>query len=154
MSFSMFYTGLSGLNVAQAALVTTGHNTANVNTPGYSRQSAQISSSGGTYVPGVGFFGNGAQASDVTRSYDQFLTTQLNQAQASSQSLMTQYAQISQIDNLLANQAAGLAPMMQTFFAGLQTVANTPADPAARQQLIGSAEAMSNQFRAMSQYLT
>jgi len=40
MSNNMFYTGLSGLNAAQAALVTTGHNTANVNTPGYSRQSA------------------------------------------------------------------------------------------------------------------
>ena len=154
MSFGMFYTGLSGLNVAQAALMTTGHNTANVNTTGYSRQSAQISSAGGTFVPGVGFFGNGAQASDVTRSYDQFLTTQLNQAQASSQSLMTQYSQIGQIDNMLANQAAGLAPMLQSFFAGVQAVASTPADPASRQQLIGSGEAMSNQFRSMSLYLT
>ena len=154
MSFGMFYTGLSGLSVAQASLVTTGHNTANVNTTGYSRQSAQITSSGGTYVSGVGFFGNGAQAADVTRSYDQFLNTQLNQAQSSNESLSTQYAQISQIDNLLANQAAGLAPMMQTFFSALQAVASTPADAASRQQLIGSAEAMANQFRTMSQYLT
>ena len=154
MSFSMFYTGLSGLNVAQTALVTTGHNTANVNTPGYSRQSAQIASSGGTYLAGTGFIGNGAQATDVSRSYDQFLTTQLNQAQSNSQSLGTQYAQISQLDNLLANQSAGLAPMMQSFFAGMQAVADTPADPASRQQLIGSGEAMTNQFRAMSAYLS
>ncbi len=154
MSFGMFYTGLSGLSVAQASLVTTGHNTANVNTTGYSRQSAQITSSGGTYVSGVGFFGNGAQAADVTRSYDQFLNTQLNQAQSTNQSLSTQYAQISQVDNMLANQAAGLAPMMQTFFSALQAVASTPADPASRQQLIGSAEAMANQFRTMSQYLS
>lgn len=154
MSFNMFYTGLSGLSVAQAALVTTGHNTANVNTPGYSRQSAQISSSGGILAPGVGYLGTGAKSSDVTRSYDKFLTTQLNQAQSSSGSLSTQYAQISQIDNLLANQAAGLAPLMQGFFASMQAVANTPADPASRQQLIGSAQAMTNQFRAMSSYLT
>jgi flagellar hook-associated protein 1 FlgK len=154
MSNSMFYTGLSGLNVAQAALVTTGHNTANVNTAGYSRQTAQAASSGGIYAPGVGFFGTGAKTTDVTRSYDQFLTTQLNQAQATNQSLTTQYTQISQIDNLLANQAAGLAPLIQTLFAGVQAVANTPADPAARQQLISSGQAMTNQFRAMSQYLT
>jgi flagellar hook-associated protein 1 FlgK len=154
MAFNMFYTGLSGLNVAQAALVTTGHNTANVNTAGYSRQSAEIASSTGTYVGGVGFFGNGAQATDVTRNYDQFLTTQLNQAQSSNAALTTQYGQISQIDNLLANQTASLSPLMQALFNGVQAVANTPADPAARQQLLGSAEAMTNQFRSTSLYLT
>ncbi|WP_332778023.1 flagellar hook-associated protein FlgK [Polaromonas sp.] len=153
MSNSMFYTGLSGLNVAQAALVTTGHNTANVNTAGYSRQSAQIASSGGVYSPSVGFFGSGAKVSDVTRSYDQYLASQLNQAQSANQSLTTYYTQVSQIDNLLANQKAGLAPQIQTLFTHVQAVANTPADPSARQQLISSGQAVANQFRAMDQYL-
>lgn len=154
MSNSMFYTGLSGLNVAQAALVTTGHNTANVNTAGYSRQSAQIASSGGVYSPGVGFFGSGARVSDITRSYDQYLASQLNQAQSLNQSLTTYYTQVSQIDNLLANQKTGLAPQMQALFTHVQAVANTPADPSARQQLISSSQALANQFRAMDQYLT
>lgn len=154
MSNSMFYTGLSGLNAAQAALVTTGHNTANVNTPGYSRQTAQISASGGANVPGVGFFGNGAKVTDVSRSYDQYLTSQLNQAQSLNQSLTTYGAQISQIDNLLASQTAGLAPQMQTLFTNVQAVANTPADTSARQQLISSSQALANQFRSMDQYLT
>lgn len=154
MSFSMFYTGLSGLSVAQAALMTTGHNTANVSTPGYSRQSAQVVSNGGNYLAGSGFLGTGARTTDITRSYDQFLTTQLNQAQSANESLSTQYGQINQIDNLLANQTGSLAPLMQALFTGVQAVANTPADPAARQQLIGSAQAMANQFRATSQYLS
>jgi flagellar hook-associated protein 1 FlgK len=154
MSNSMFYTGLSGLNAAQAALVTTGHNTANVNTPGYNRQTAQIASAGGVNNPGVGFFGNGAKVVDVSRSYDQFLTSQLNQAQSANQSLTTYSAQISQIDNLLANQTAGLAPQLQTLFSHVQAVANNPADPAARQQLISSSQALANQFRSMDQYLT
>ena len=154
MSNSMFYTGLSGLNAAQAALVTTGHNTANVNTPGYSRQTAQISASGGSNIPGLGFFGNGAQVTDVSRSYDQYLSSQLNQAQSLNQSLTTYGAQISQIDNLLANQTAGLAPQMQTLFTHVQAVANTPADTSARQQLISSSQALANQFRSMDQYLT
>src|SRR5665647_1391323 len=154
MSNSMFYTGLSGLNAAQAALVTTGHNTANVNTAGYSRQTAQVASSGGIYAPGIGFFGTGAKATDVTRSYDQYLTSQLNQAQSLNQSLTTHYTQVSQIDNLLANQTAGLAPQLQTLFTNVQAVANTPADPSARQQLISSGQAVTNQFRSMDQYLT
>jgi flagellar hook-associated protein 1 FlgK len=154
MSNSMFYTGLSGLNAAQAALVTTGHNTANVNTPGYNRQTAQIASAGSANNPGVGFFGNGAKVVDVSRSYDQFLTSQLNQAQSANQSLTTYSTQIGQIDNLLANQTAGLAPQMQTLFSHVQAVANNPADPAARQQLISSTQALANQFRSMDQYLT
>ena len=154
MSNSMFYTGLSGLNAAQAALVTTGHNTANVNTAGYNRQTAQIASSGGVYSPSEGFFGNGAKVTDVTRSYDQYLTSQLNQAQSLNQSLTTYSRQVSQIDNLLANQTAGLAPQLQTLFTHVQAVANTPADPSARQQLISSSQALANQFRSMSQYLT
>lgn len=154
MSSSMFFTGLSGLNAAQAALVTTGHNTANVNTPGYSRQSVQIATSAGVYSPSVGFFGSGAKVADVTRSYDQYLTSQLNQAQSTNQSLTSYSTQISQIDNLLANQTAGLAPQLQTLFTNVQAVANTPADPSARQQLIGSSQALANQFRSMDQYLT
>ena len=150
----MFFTGLSGLNAAQAALVTTGHNTANVNTPGYSRQSAQVASAGGNYMAGVGFFGNGAKVVNVSRSYDQYLTTQFNQAQSSNESLSTYYTQISQIDNLLANQKAGLAPQLQTFFGHVQAVANTPADPAARQQLLSSSQGLANQFRNMDQYLS
>ena len=154
MSNSMFFTGLSGLNAAQAALMTTGHNTANVNTPGYSRQMAQVVSAGGTYRPSVGFFGNGAQVVDITRSYDQFLSAQLNQAQSTNQALSAYSTQINQINNLLANQTTGLAPMLQTMFKGVQAVANTPADAAARQQLISSGQALANQFRTMSQVLT
>ncbi|OGB77196.1 MAG: hypothetical protein A2496_04990 [Burkholderiales bacterium RIFOXYC12_FULL_60_6] len=77
MSNSMFYTGLSGLNVAQAALVTTDHNTANVGAAGYSRQSVQMASSSGVNMVGIGFFGSGAKVVAVTRSYDQYLASQL-----------------------------------------------------------------------------
>lgn len=154
MSSNMFVTGLSGLNAARAALVTTGHNTANVNTPGYSRQSAQVSSAGGTFTAGIGFFGNGAKVGDVTRSYDHYLSSQLNQAQSANQALTSYYTQISQIDNMLANQKAGLAPQLQTLFAHVQAVANTPADPSARQQLISSSQALANQFRTMDHYLS
>jgi flagellar hook-associated protein 1 FlgK len=153
MSNGLFLVGLSGLNAAQAALVTTGHNTANVNTPGYSRQTAQIQSAGGVNSSGVGFIGNGSRVSDVSRSYDVYLTTQLNQAQSVNQSLTSYSAQLGQVDNMLANATTGLAPQMQALFTSVQAVANTPADPAARQHLISSAQTMTTQFRSMNEYL-
>ncbi|KLN52238.1 flagellar hook-associated protein FlgK [Variovorax paradoxus] len=150
---SMFQTGLSGLSVARSALMTTAHNTANVYTAGYSRQTALVSSNGGT-TTGAGFIGNGARVTTVQRSYDSYLTAQLNGAEAAGAALASYGSQINRIDSLLADKTAGLTPLMQSFFASVQGVANTPADPAARQQLISAAQTLANKFRSTDQYLT
>mgnify|MGYP003575865567 CR=1 FL=1 len=150
---SMFYTGLSGLSVARTALMTTAHNTANVYTTGYNRQTALVSSLGGT-VTGAGFVGNGARVTTVQRSYDRYLTSQLNGAEAAGAALASYGSQINRIDSLLADKTAGITPLMQSFFASVQDVANTPADPAARQQLISAAQTLANKFRSTDQYLT
>jgi flagellar hook-associated protein 1 FlgK len=152
MSNSLFSTGLSGLNSAQSGLVTTAHNTANVNTPGYSRQAVQVTTNLAS-DSGAGFVGTGVRVTGVSRSFDQFLNNQLNQAQSLGASLTSYANQIGRIDNLLANQTAGLAPQIQNLFTNVQAVANTPADPASRQQLISGAQAATNQFRATHQFL-
>ncbi|VTU25483.1 Flagellar hook-associated protein 1 [Variovorax sp. SRS16] len=153
MSGSLFLTGLSGLNVARTALVTTAHNTANVYTPGYSRQVAEIASAG-AISSGSGFIGSGANVSTVSRSYDRYLTAQLAAAQSASAALSTNSTQINRVDTLLADKTSGLTPLMQSFFASMQGVADTPADPAARQQLISSAQSLSSKFRSTDQYLS
>ncbi|CAN7319492.1 flagellar hook-associated protein FlgK [Variovorax sp. LjRoot130] len=150
---SMFHTGLSGLAVARSALMTTAHNTANVYTAGYSRQTSIVATNGAIST-GAGFMGTGARVTTVARSYDRYLTAQLNGAEATGAALASYNSQISRIDSLLADKTSGLTPLMQSFFAGMQGVANTPADPAARQQLISAAQALANKFRATDQYLT
>jgi flagellar hook-associated protein 1 len=149
---SMFYTGLTGLSVARSALMTTAHNTANVYTAGYSRQVSMIATNGAIGLAS-GFVGTGARVTSVTRSYDAYLTSQLNGAEATGAALSSYESQISRIDSLLADKTAGLSPLMQSFFAGVQGVANTPADPAARQQMISAAQALANKFRATDAYL-
>ena len=42
MGNSIFGIGVSGMNAAQAGLITTGHNIANAATPGYTRQEAVL----------------------------------------------------------------------------------------------------------------
>lgn len=152
MSSSMFYTGLSGLGVARAALDTTAHNTANVYTEGYSRQTVQVST-GAALPRGSGFLGSGAKLDTVSRVYDKYLTNQLSTAQSSQEALGAYLSQVQRIDNLLADQQSGLAPQMQAFFAGVQGVAVTPADPAARQQLVSAGQALAGTFRSVDQYL-
>ncbi|SPA52190.1 flagellar hook-associated protein FlgK [Cupriavidus taiwanensis] len=148
---SLFSIGLSGLNTAQNALTTTGHNFANSATEGYSRQNTIVASAGGQYTS-QGFYGFGSNTTTVIRVYDEFLTGQLRGATSASASLAAYSNQISQIDNLLADQKGGLAPLMQKFFAAVQAVADTPADPAARQGMLSAGQALVGQVRSASNY--
>ncbi|QEZ44330.1 flagellar hook-associated protein FlgK [Cupriavidus oxalaticus] len=148
---SLFSIGLSGLNTAQNALTTTSHNFANSATEGYSRQNTIVASAGGQYTS-QGFYGYGANTTTVIRVYDEFLTGQLRGATSASASLAAYSDQIAQIDNLLADQKGGLAPLMQKFFAAVQAVADTPADPAARQGMLSAGQALVGQVRSASNY--
>jgi len=141
---SIFSIGVSGLNAAQVALNTTSNNITNVYTDGYNRQTTLLGQSGA---------GNGVRVEGVQRQFSQFVATQLNQATSNSSALDTYETQIAQIDNLLADSEAGLAPLLQSFFSSLQDLASAPSDPAARQGLIGTADTLSAQFRAFDGYL-
>ncbi len=141
---SLFSIGLSGLNAAQNALNTTSNNISNVYTPGYNRELTLL---GERNVSG------GVQVNDIQRQYDQYVAGQLNAANSKASALESYHTQISQIDNLLADREAGLAPLMQNFFSSLEDLASTPSDPAARQGVMGSADTLAAQFRAFDGYL-
>lgn len=144
---NLFGIGLSGLGAAQSGLATTSNNISNVNTPGYSRQKTTLTT---TMAGGEQ---NGVRVTGVERQYQQYLAGQLNDARSTSSGIDTHLGQISQINNLLGDSEAGLAPLMQQFFAGLQTLSANPADPAARESLLGDANSMGAQFRSFSEYL-
>ncbi|MES1952330.1 flagellar hook-associated protein [Salinisphaera sp. S4-8] len=146
---NLFGIGLTGLGAAQTALATTSNNISNVNTPGYSRQVTGLS----TAQTGDGQ-GAGVRTTGVERQYQQYLTGQLNDAKSRSSAFDSHLSQISQVNNLLGDSEAGLAPLMQKFFGGMQTLSASPADSAARESLLGDANSMTAQFRAFSEYLS
>ncbi|AMD00951.1 Flagellar hook-associated protein 1 [Halomonas chromatireducens] len=142
---SMFSIGLSGLNAAQNALNTTSNNISNVYTPGYNRELTILGQQGAT--------AGGVQVNDIQRQFNQFVASQLNAATSSSSALATYENQISQIDNLLADREAGLAPLMQNFFSSMEDLAGAPSDPAARQGVLGTTNTLTAQFRSFDGYL-
>ncbi|OJA06274.1 flagellar hook-associated protein FlgK [Halomonas sp. QHL1] len=141
---SMFSIGLSGLNAAQNALNTSSNNISNVYTPGYNRELAQL---------GEGRVGGGVRVNDIERQFNTYVADQLNSAKTQSSALNTYNNQVTQIDNLLADREAGLAPLMQGFFSSLEDLASSPSDPAARQGVLGQANTLSSQFRSFDGYL-
>ncbi|MCJ7600520.1 MAG: flagellar basal body protein, partial [Desulfobulbaceae bacterium] len=60
----------------QQAVAVAGHNIANVNTPGYTRQSLALTPAVPTQE-GIGFFGNGVRGLAINRHYDQFMVKRL-----------------------------------------------------------------------------
>ena len=141
---SMFSIGLSGLNAAQNALNTVSNNISNVYTPGYNREITVLNESNNN---------SGVRVADIERQYNTFVAAQLNNAKSQSSALNVYSTQVTQIDNLLADREAGLAPLMQDFFSSLEDLASAPSDPASRQGVLGSANTLSAQFRSFDGYL-
>ncbi len=139
----------SALTAVDQWLSTTGHNIANVNTPGYSRQTVALSANAPTLIGGQ-YVGTGVTVDSVQRDYSSFLTTNLwntTSQQSQTQSLSDMSAQV---DNLLGDTSAGLSPAIDTFFKATQGVANDPTDTAARQEMLSTGETLTKTFNTQS----
>ena len=149
----LFTSALSGMNAAQLGVVTAEHNIANASTPGYTRQQVLLGARAGQQTGG-GFVGQGVDVTGVVRIYDQYLNIQVLQEQNQASYLTAYHSAMTQIDNLIADPAAGASPAMQSFFEALNGVANNPESMPARQTLLGNAQFAVNRFQAIDQRLT
>ena len=141
---------VSGLMAFQRALSTTSHNIANVNTPGYSRQTVEFVTNPPSFYGG-NYFGNGVSIESVTRAYDQFLTTEVRDS-TSIFSRSQKFSELSgYIDDILADPQGGISPMLHQFFESVQDVADDPASSTARYALINSADTLAARFQSFDQ---
>ncbi|WP_199688095.1 flagellar hook-associated protein FlgK [Noviherbaspirillum sedimenti] len=140
--------GQTALTAAQVGLSTTGHNIANANTEGYSRQVVVQGAVAGEQSS-YGFVGKGTEVTMVKRVYNEFLAGQVLNSQTSQNALSSYYSQVKQINNMFADPTAGITPAMQDFFKGVQSLAADPSSGAARQTLIASAQTLAGQFQSM-----
>ncbi len=138
-------TGVSALLTYQQSLNTTGHNIANVDTEGYSRQRVDLA----TQLPhltGAGYIGSGVKVAAVRRQYDDFLATQVRSSQTAASEANAYYEHSSRIDDLLTDPKIGLDPAMQDFFDAMQTWSDDPASPAARQGVLSESASLVDRF--------
>jgi len=146
MGIGVFGIGISGMNAAQAGLLTTGHNISNASTPGFSRQEI-VQSSNNSQSTGAGFLGQGVAVNTVRRMYNDALANQLALAQTQGSQLDAYAAQIKQLSNMLGDPSSGLAPALQEFFGAVADMASHPESISSRQALLSSANALSARFQ-------
>jgi len=140
----------SSLKTQQKAIDVVSHNIANVNTPGYSRQKAEL----GTLSPeqlGVLDFGRGVGLSSISRSVDQVVNQALlknGPQQSYWQELKTG---LSSIENVFGSlQSTGLSAAMDDFFFAAQQMGNAPADTAQKFNMRTKSSALATQISSMS----
>ncbi|MCP4406972.1 MAG: flagellar hook-associated protein FlgK [Gammaproteobacteria bacterium] len=148
----IFGIGTSALQAFQRALNTTGHNIANVNTAGFSRQSVDFSARQPDNA-GLGFLGTGVEVSSINRNYDRFVVEQVRTGQSSFTQQQTLFDLSAQIDNLLGDSATSLSVGLQSFFNSAQQVADDPTSAAARQVMLTEGETLAARFHQLHQSL-
>ena len=123
---SILFTGQQALQAHQTALQVTGQNITNANTPGYSRERAELVSAPTSHT---NIMRSGVSVEEVSRAYDRFITTQVAAASSNLKSTQTQSDLLGQVEALfndLNTPEAGLSGALDTFFQGLHDLAQNP----------------------------
>jgi flagellar hook-associated protein 1 FlgK len=145
---SIINTGISALNAFKRQMETTGHNIANVNTEGYSRQRVQLAARAPEATP-QGHIGSGVDVAAVQRSYDGYLATRVRDYTSSYEEFAIYEQRANEIDNVIADASAGIDDMLQKFFASVHDVADDPTSIPARSVMMNRATQLSDRFQTL-----
>jgi len=153
MSGGLLNLGARALMSNQVALQVTGNNISNVNTAGYSRQTAVLSAVQGEFT-GSGYIGKGVEVSTVQRIYDQFLAKQAT-ATASIKALdVTRAEKVAQMEDIFVGGTNGLGQAINNTINAFSDVANAPSDLTARTVAITQTQEMAARFKSASNQLS
>lgn len=161
-SFSGLQTSLRALLAQQRAMDVTGHNIANANTVGYSRQEAVLTAAdaltlppGATRTGQAAQIGTGVDVEAYRRMRDLFLDVQYRaQAMQLADHQATTRA-LDQVELALAEPGDnGLGAQLDKLWSAWSDVANAPESPAARQTLVDQARSVATSLARLDAQLT
>ncbi|GAB3477249.1 flagellar hook-associated protein FlgK [Marinomonas epiphytica] len=140
MGSNLYTIGLSGLQASNARINTTGQNTANVDTEGYSRQRTNTNSSP------VG----GVEVRDTARVVNKMVNEQVRTDSSSHSYYETYHQLMSLSDGLLAEDSVSLNNYFNDAFEAIQAVNNDPASPALRNLAHDSLRSLVDQYNVLA----
>jgi flagellar hook-associated protein 1 FlgK len=157
-TFSGLSVGLSSLYAQRRGLELTGHNIANANTEGYSRQRLRLQADGGPLVPAIhsrwNGAGNGVTTADVERLRDVFLEARSVQERGTDAGLRGGQVLLGRVETILSEPGdSGIQSQLADFWSGWDDVANQPDSLAARSQLLERAQTLASGVNSASERL-
>lgn len=144
--------GVRALQANQVALQTAGNNIANVNTPGYSRQSVVLKDVQGQFTGG-GYYGQGVTVETIQRNYSQFLTRQSALATSIASADSARLDKLTQLEDIFQGGTSGLGASVSDMLNAFSDVANAPTDLTARTVVLTRASEAAARFRTAANSL-
>ncbi|MFM2261888.1 MAG: hypothetical protein RI959_564, partial [Pseudomonadota bacterium] len=150
---------MTAINIASGALITNasalqviGHNIANANTEGYSRQTVQLNQVPGQLF-GNGYFGKGVEIGSVERSFNAFLTREANTSTSVAAADGIRYSRLQQLEQLFPMGESGMGNQLNGFLNSWADVVASPLNQTARGVVITRAEEIAARLRQSASQL-
>lgn len=136
---SLFNIGNGALQLNQLALQTTGHNIANVNAQGYSRQRVYAETET-PFMSEVGPLGAGVRAKEINRVYDRFLNYQIKGERQNYGRLGGEKDAMARVEGIFNELAGtGISDGLAKFFSAVKDLSNNPSGVIERSQVLSNA---------------
>jgi flagellar hook-associated protein 1 FlgK len=147
----------SALGAFQQELSVTSNNVSNVNTPGYSRQTANLAQAPTSiYTEGSALsVGNGVTVSSVARIQDMFLQQRSQAAASDTGRLSTLSDGLTSVQSLLNEPStSGISTALSNFFNAWSGLSSSPSDPSQQLQVQSTAQTLTQTVQTLSKNLT
>jgi flagellar hook-associated protein 1 FlgK len=153
-SVNMFNTGKSALFANKAALATTGHNIANVNTEGYTRQRVELTAADPHAAIGKSTTGTGVRIDQVIRINDEYLDRQIFNEQKYLGAYEERDYALSQVEAIFnETQNEGLNRLVSNFFNEFRKLGNQPENESMRLTVRESSTQLISDFKRIHRTL-
>jgi flagellar hook-associated protein 1 FlgK len=153
------FTGLNiarlGMQAQQKALEVTGHNIANANTPGYSRQVARLVPTNPIpFAGGRGMLGTGVRVAEISRIRDEILDFQIRKEMRTQGRWEMSRDILAQVEYVFMEPSpTGFNSVLSTFFESWQELCLNPGASPPRAALVQNAGSLVNTVRHANEQL-
>ncbi|MBW1776916.1 MAG: flagellar hook-associated protein FlgK [Deltaproteobacteria bacterium] len=142
------HAGLSGVLAHQKQAEVTGNNIANVNTPGYSRQTLTVSPGKAIDIGGL-LLGQGVEVERVNREYDKFVAGRLVDQSMVLGREIAKRGPLAEIERIFGIGEDSLAAEIGGFFGAWHDLSGNPGGSVEREQVIYKGENLLDAFERM-----
>jgi flagellar hook-associated protein 1 len=145
--------GVQALDAAQAALDATSNNIANVNTPGYTEEAAQLSEEP-LNQSGNDITGGGVTMDGIQSVQDELLNLQIQQQTSSQSSANTESASLQQIQTYFTTTGTDIASALTAFSSSLDALSASPTSTATQQSVLSAGQDLAQAFNTTANGLS
>jgi len=155
-------TALSGLLAEQQAMDVTGHNIANANTEGYSRQTAVLQTSHALPIASLsavtgegGQLGTGVTVETYTRVRNSYLDAQYRTQNSALSGAGTQSEQLEQVQSAFNEPSeTGISGQLSAFWSSWNSLAENPTSEAAKEAVVAAGQRLAGSLNQLSTQLS